>query len=72
VTRALNEAIAKLAALPADEQDRFAQWVLAELEDERAWEKQFATSRSALRALASEALADEAAGRTSEIDPDRM
>src|SRR2546426_7996963 len=34
MTRALDTAIAKLTTLPADEQDRIAQWLLEEFRDE--------------------------------------
>ena len=57
MTRALDAAIAKLATLPADEQDRIAQWLLDELRDDEHWARQFATSQDALGRLA-EAYAD--------------
>jgi hypothetical protein len=72
VTRALETAIAKLAGLPAEEQDRIARWLLDELEDEDRWTRQFATSQEALSKLAAEARADRAAGRTTELDPDKL
>ncbi len=72
MTRALDTAIAKLAALPADEQDRVAQWLLEELRDEEHWTRQFAASQSALSRLAAEARAERAAGRATELDPDKL
>jgi hypothetical protein len=45
MSRALDSAIAKLATLPADEQDRIARWLLDELRDEEHWERQFSASR---------------------------
>ncbi len=51
MTRALDAAIAKLSALPADEQDRIAQWLLDELRDEERWTRQFAGSQDALSRL---------------------
>jgi len=72
MTRALEAAIAKLAGLPAEEQDRIARWLLDELEDEDRWARQFATSQEALSKLAAEARADRAAGRTTELDPDKL
>ena len=41
VTEMLDVAVAKLAALPAQEQDRIAQWLLQELPDEELWNKRF-------------------------------
>ena len=72
MTRALEAAIAKLAGLPAEEQDRIARRLPDELEDEDRWARQFATSQEALSKLAAEARADRAAGRTTELDPDKL
>ena len=72
MTRALDAAIAKLATLPAEEQDRIAQWLLDELRDDEHWTRQFATSQGALSKLAAEARADLAAGRATELDPDKL
>ena len=70
MSRALDAAIAKLAALPADEQDRIAHWLLDELRDEEHWARQFSGSQDALSKLAAEARADRAAGKASEVEPD--
>jgi len=72
VTRTLEAAIAKLAELPAEEQDRIARWLLDELEDEKQWARRFGTSQDALSKLAAEARADRAAGRATELDPDKL
>ena len=71
MTRALDAAIAKLATLPADEQDRIAKWLLEELRDDEHWMRQFAPSQDALSKLAAEARAARAAGRTVDLDPDK-
>jgi hypothetical protein len=72
MTRALDAAIARLATLPAEEQDRVANWLLEELRDEEHWNRQFGTSQDALAKLAAEADADHAAGRTTELDPEKL
>jgi len=72
MTRTLDAVIAKLATLPADEQDRIAQWLLDELGDDEHWARQFATSQDALSKLAAEARAERAAGRATELDPDKL
>jgi hypothetical protein len=72
MTRALDTAIEKLSRLPADEQDRIAHWVLEELRDEEHWARQFAASQSALSRLATEARAERAAGKTTDLDPDKL
>jgi hypothetical protein len=70
MTRALDAAIARLSELPAEEQD--ARWLLDELGDEEVWARQFAASQDALSKLAAEARADRAAGRATELDPDKL
>jgi hypothetical protein len=72
MTRALDAAIAKLAALPAEEQDRIAQWLLDELRDEEHWARQFSISQDTLSKLAAEARAERAAGSATELDPDKL
>jgi hypothetical protein len=72
MTQALDAVLAKLAALPADEQDRIAQWLLDELRDDERWTRRFASSPDALSKLAAEARADRAAGRAKELDPDKL
>ena len=72
MTQALNAAMAKLATLPPDEQDRVARWLLDELRDEEDWSRRFAGSPVALGKLASEARADRVQGRATELDPDKL
>ena len=72
MTRALDAAIAKLTGLPPEEQDRIARWLLDELEDEDLWASQFTVSQEALSKLAAEARADCAAGKATELDPDKL
>ncbi len=62
----LREAFEKAAQLPEDEQDRFARFLIAELESERRWAELFAHPESddLLTRLADEALADQRAGKT--------
>jgi len=72
VTQILDAAIAQLAMLPPDEQDRIARWLLDELRDDEHWNHQFTSSQDALKKLAAEARADHAAGRTTEIDPEKL
>jgi hypothetical protein len=72
MTRALDAVVAKLATLPAEEQDRIAQWLLDELRDDEHWTLQFANSQDALSKLAVEARADVVAGRATELDPDKL
>ena len=72
MTRTLDAAIAKLATLPPEEQDRVGHWLLDELHDDEHWAQQFRTSQDALSKLAAEARTDHAAGRTTALDPEQL
>ena len=72
MTRALNSVFSKISSLPPDEQDRIADWLQIELASEEGWARRFEQSQDTVNALADEALADDAAGRTTELDPDKM
>jgi len=72
MTTKLEKAISALEDLPKNEQDAVADWLLAELESERRWEELFARSPDLLERMAAEALAEHRAGRTVELDPDKL
>jgi hypothetical protein len=72
MTRALENVFSQLSSLPPAEQDRIAGWLQSELVSEEGWTRRFAQSQDVLNALADEALADSAAGRTTDLDPDKM
>ncbi len=72
MTNMLQRALAEVGKLSEDEQDRVAQWLLAELEDDRGWDDAFANSADRLAQLAGEALDDHAKGRTERLDADQL
>ncbi len=72
MTTLLQEAFAKAAALPAEEQDVLASRLLAELSKEDEFDRAVAASGDKLARLAREALAEYHAGQTEELDPDRL
>ncbi|MEH2235686.1 hypothetical protein [Nostoc sp.] len=72
MTELLEQAIAKLKTLSANEQDVIAAMILAELEDERRWDEAFARSPDMLAKLATEAMAEYRAGKTQDLDPDTL
>ncbi|MBW4668825.1 MAG: hypothetical protein KME60_15720 [Cyanomargarita calcarea GSE-NOS-MK-12-04C] len=72
MTELLEKAIAQLKNLPASEQDAIAAMILEELEDEVLWDAAFAGSQDALAKLGAEAMAEYHAGKTQELDPDRL
>ncbi|MFB2773387.1 hypothetical protein ACE1AT_29560 [Pelatocladus sp. BLCC-F211] len=72
MTELLEQAIAKLKTLPANEQDAIAAMILSELEDEVKWDASFAKSQDVLAQLAAEAMAEYRAGKTQELDPETL
>ncbi|MDE2842041.1 MAG: hypothetical protein OXN21_01535 [Chloroflexota bacterium] len=66
----LKEAFEKASLLPEDEQDKFARFLLAELESEQKWAELLDRSESddLLTKMADEALADHNAGNTAPLD----
>ncbi len=69
-TESFEQAIAKAAGLPPEDQDFLAAVILAEIEDNRLWDGLFADTRSRalLERLAAEALAEDMAGLTEPLD----
>ena len=74
MTRLLQEAFERAAELPQAEQDRFARFLLAELESERQWDELFASpeSEDLLERLADEALSDHRAGQTQPLTSEEL
>jgi len=65
MTALLQQAFERASSLPEKEQDRFAQFLIAEIDDEKQWEPSFAASQNELAHMAREALAEYRAGKTS-------
>ena len=74
MTRLLEQAFARASELPQEEQDRFARFLLAQLESERQWTELFSRpeSEDLLEKLAHEALAEHQEGRTSLLDVEKL
>ncbi|MGH8604480.1 MAG: hypothetical protein ACREXR_17370 [Gammaproteobacteria bacterium] len=72
MTKLLERAVKKVKALPDREQDAIAALILEELEDETRWDKTFARTEDGLARLAAEAMAEDRAGKTEALDPDRL
>jgi hypothetical protein len=68
MTKLLEKALEKVSTLPQDGQDAIAAQILAELEDEAAWETRFARQKRKLRRLTDEALAEHRHGETRSLD----
>ncbi len=72
MTKLLKRAFDQASRLPEEEQDALARILLEELASERRWEELFAGSHDLLDQLADEALAEHRAGRTEELDPEKL
>ena len=72
MTARLEQVFTEVSKLSPKEQDARADWLLAELESERRWDKRFADSQDELSKLASEALSEHRKGQTQELDPDQL
>ncbi|MDZ7780369.1 MAG: hypothetical protein U5R14_10620 [Gemmatimonadota bacterium] len=71
MTELLDKAFKRAATLPASEQDRLAQEILAELEDEALWDERFGRSQDALGRLADAAAIAAENGRTEPLSFER-
>lgn len=71
MTQLLDKTIAEITKLPPEKQEAFLRWILEELEDQQ-WQQSFDQSADLLEQMADEALADFHAGRTEELDPDKL
>ena len=72
MTALLEQAMSRIQQLPEDEQNAMAEIILAELEDESRWDAAFAKSHDLLERMADEAEAEDSAGKTRELDPDKL
>lgn len=71
MTVLLETAFKEVTALPELEQNRVAEWILAELESERQWNHAFAESEDLLSTLADEALLENSKGKTKPLNIDK-
>ena len=70
----LQETFERASELPEEEQDRFARFLLAELESEQSWSELFARpeSEDLLERLGDWALSEHRAGRTRTLSSDEL
>ena len=74
MTRLLQEAFEQITKLPQEEQNRYAQFLLATLESDQRWTELFARpeSEDLLEHLADETLAAHRAGRTRPVNIEEL
>lgn len=71
MTGLLQKAFGRASSLSEKEQDRFAQFLISEIDDAREWEASFSSSQNELAHMAREALAEYKAGKTRLMDISR-
>jgi hypothetical protein len=71
MTALLQKAFQKASSLPEKDQDSFAKFVMAEIDDETEWEESFSSSQNELALMAREALAEYKTGTTKPMDLSR-
>ena len=72
MTRLMEQAIERLRAVPAAQQDEIARFLLEELEEDIRWSQSTADHENKLKGLIDEVLADDARGDCEPLDPDRL
>lgn len=74
MTKLLQQAFERASELPETEQDKFARFLLAELESDRHWAELFSRpeSEDLLERLADEAVAAHRAGLTRHLNPEDL
>jgi len=72
MTKVLEKAFDEASKLTESEQDALGEWLLAEIESEREWDRAFVESQDLIAHLAKKALAEHRRGQTDELDPDKL
>ena len=74
MTKLLQQAFERASELPQEDQDKFARFLLAELDTERQWTELFSRpeSEDLLERLADEAVAAHRAGLTRPLNPEEL
>lgn len=73
MTKSMEQAIAEIAAMPEAQQEWWGTHILAELADEREWDRQFAeTTPEQWARIEAMARAEIEAGDLQPLDPDKM
>ena len=74
MTKLLQQAFERASELPQEDQDKFARFLLAELDTERQWTELFSRpeSEDLLERLADKAVAAHRAGLTRPLNPEEL
>lgn len=71
MTQILEKAFDRIAALPEEQQEAIARFLLAEMDSEAEWEEALASSQNELAVLAQQAIAEFKTGRTEPLNLSR-
>jgi hypothetical protein len=72
MTRLMEQAIARLRAVPEKQQEGLAQFLLNELEEDERWIRSTADHETRLNAFVGKILADDEAGNSEPLDAERL
>ncbi|MGA2440006.1 MAG: hypothetical protein ABSH08_03540 [Tepidisphaeraceae bacterium] len=72
MTRLMEQAIERLRAIPAAQQDEVARFLIGELEEDIRWSQSTAKHQDKLQGLMDEVLKDDARGACEPLDPDKL
>ena len=70
--RHLEEAFARARELPAEEQASLARFILAEIDGDAKWDAVLARLPEKLARLADQAWAEHEAGKSEQLDPEKL
>jgi hypothetical protein len=72
MTKLMEQAIERVQALPANQQDQLARFLLSELQEDERWAASTAAHADKLERLVGDVLAEDARGDCEPLDPDRL
>jgi len=72
MTKLMEQAIERVQALPANQQDQLARFLLGELKEDERWSASTAAHSDKLKGHISDLLADDARGVCEPLDPDKL
>ena len=72
MTQLLEKAIERLKAVPEQEQDAMARWLLSELEEDERWAATTDKYKDGVARMMKRVIADDEAGLCEPLDPDTL
>ena len=72
MTKFLEKALIEVKKLPDPDQDAIAALILEEIKDETLWDEAIEKSQDVLAKLAAEAIVEDRAGKTEDLDPEKL